>query len=184
MTKQTKQKKNLILVGPMGAGKSSVGRQLANKLHFKFIDSDQYIMDKTGTTIQTIFDFEGEAGFRQREKTAIAEICQQGGQVIATGGGAVLLEANQTELSQAGYIIYLHSSVEQLMQRLSKDTSRPLLQNDDPQAVLINLMQVRDPIYRQLADIVLKTEQRPIYRVVDDLIDLLVQKDLLPVTDR
>lgn len=160
---------NIFLVGPMGAGKSTVGRQLAESLAFDFKDSDQEIQRRTGVDIPTIFEFEGEEGFRQRERQVIDDLSQETGIVMATGGGAVLLADNRRDLTSRGVVIYLHCSPEQQYSRTSRDRNRPLLYTDDPLARLRALMEERDALYRQVADMVVSTERRGTSPVVKEI---------------
>lgn len=160
---------NIFLVGPMGAGKSTVGRQLAEALSFEFKDSDQEIQRRTGVDIPTIFEYEGEEGFRNRERQVIDQLSQQDGIVLATGGGAVLRPENRQDLTSRGVVIYLHCSPEQQYSRTSRDRNRPLLHTDDPLARLRDLMGERDPLYRQVADMVVSTERRGTSSVVKEI---------------
>lgn len=152
--------RNVFLVGPMGAGKSTIGRLLAKELHYPFKDSDREIEARTGADIPWIFDVEGEEGFREREETMIAELVQERGIVLATGGGVVMREANRKALADNGLVVYLRTSVEQQLQRTAKDRQRPLLQTADPERVLRDLMERRDPLYREIAHLVIDTDQR------------------------
>lgn len=160
---------NIFLVGPMGAGKSTIGRQLAEALSFEFKDSDQEIQRRTGVDIPTIFEFEGEEGFRQRERQVIAELTGEDNIVLATGGGAVLDADNRRELAARGVVIYLYCSPEQQFSRTSRDRNRPLLDTEDPLERLRELMEVRDPLYRQVADMVVSTEKRGTSSVVKEI---------------
>jgi shikimate kinase len=160
---------NIFLVGPMGAGKSTVGRQLAQSLGFQFKDSDQEIQRRTGVDIPTVFEFEGEEGFRSRERQVIDELSQEEGIVLATGGGCVLRADNRRDLAARGLVIYLHCSPEQQHSRTSKDRNRPLLQTDEPLQRLRDLMAERDPLYRQVADLVVSTEKRGTASVVKEI---------------
>ncbi|MCG8072566.1 MAG: shikimate kinase AroK [Candidatus Thiodiazotropha taylori] len=160
---------NLFLIGPMGAGKTTVGRQLAEYFRKEFIDSDLEIQRRTGVDIPTIFEFEGEEGFRQREQEVIDELTQREEVVLATGGGAVIREQNRKALSSRGLVIYLHCTVEQQFERTHRDKNRPLLQTDDPMAKLKSLMAERDPLYRQTADLLISTEGRNTQAVVQDI---------------
>jgi shikimate kinase len=160
---------NIFLIGPMGAGKSTVGRQLAESLGYEFRDSDREIQRRTGVDIPTIFEFEGEEGFRQRERQVVDELSQEEGIVLATGGGAVLRAENRQDLTTRGVVIYLHCSPEQQYARTSRDRNRPLLQTADPLGRLRELMEERDPIYRQVADIVVSTEKRGTASVVKEI---------------
>ncbi|RLW60440.1 MAG: shikimate kinase I [gamma proteobacterium symbiont of Stewartia floridana] len=161
--------RNLFLIGPMGAGKTTVGRQLAEYFRKEFIDSDLEIQRRTGVDIPTIFEFEGEEGFRQREQEVIDELTQREEVVLATGGGAVIREQNRKALSSRGLVIYLHCTVEQQFERTHRDKNRPLLQTDDPMAKLKSLMAERDPLYRQTADLLISTEGRNTQAVLQDI---------------
>jgi shikimate kinase len=160
---------NIFLVGPMGAGKSTVGRQLAESLSYTFKDSDQEIQRRTGVDIATIFEFEGEEGFRTRERQVIDDLVAEERIVLATGGGVILNAENRQNLAARGVVIYLHCTPEQQHARTSRDRSRPLLQTDDPLARLRELMDERDPLYRQVADLVVSTEKRGTASVVKEI---------------
>ncbi|MCO6059682.1 shikimate kinase AroK [Pseudomonas sp. MOB-449] len=162
--------RNLILIGPMGAGKSTIGRLLAKELRLPFKDSDKEIEQRTGADIPWIFDVEGEQGFRDREQAMIEELCEQGGVVLATGGGAVLRPANRQALRSGGRVVYLHTSVEQQIERTARDRNRPLLRSADPGKVLRDLMAIRDPLYREIADIIIETDERPPRMVVQEIL--------------
>ena len=164
---------NLILVGPMGAGKSTIGRLLAKELRIPFKDSDKEIEDRTGADIPWIFDVEGEQGFREREQAMIAELCEMQGVVIATGGGAVLREANRASMTKGGQVIYLFTSIEHQLGRTSRDRNRPLLQTANPEKVLVDLMLFRDPLYREIANLVIETDERPPRLVVQEILERL-----------
>ena len=151
------QSGNLILVGMMGAGKTTVGRLLARRLKRVYYDSDEEIERRCGVRIAVIFDIEGEAGFRARESQVIAELCALEGIVLATGGGAVLAEANRRCLAARGTVVYLHARPAQLWQRVRHDRNRPLLATPEPQKKLEELYAVRDPLYREVADLVVDT---------------------------
>lgn len=167
--------RNLILVGPMGAGKSTIGRLLAKELHLPFKDSDKEIEVRTGADIPWIFDVEGEAGFREREQTVLADLCREDGLVLATGGGAVLRAENRAALHAGGRVIYLHTSVEQQLERTARDRNRPLLRTANPGQVLRELLATRDPLYREIADVVIETDQRPPRMVVQEILSRLEQ---------
>lgn len=164
---------SIFLVGPMGAGKSTVGRFLAERLGYEFIDSDHEIEDRTGVTIPMIFDIEGEAGFRQREIAVIDELTQRPNIVLATGGGVVLAEDNRRALRSRGFVIYLRSSVESLVQRTKNDRNRPLLQTGDPETVIRQILEARDPLYVEIADLVIETQQVSVFRVVKHIHETL-----------
>ncbi len=157
----------------MGAGKSTIGKQLASRLSFQFVDTDHFIEDKTGADIPWIFDIEGESGFRDRETNALAEIIKNNNTVIATGGGIVLREENQSLIKQAGEVVYLTASVEQLVERTFKDKKRPLLQVDDPKKRIVELFEQRDPIYRELADHIVVTDKLNAKLVVHKICELI-----------
>ncbi len=170
---------NIFIVGPMGAGKTTIGKQLAKNLGWEFLDSDHEIVARTGVQIPIIFDVEGEAGFRKREKNMIDELTQRHQLVLATGGGAVLDQDNRRVLSQRGVVVYLRASAEQLYKRTARDRNRPLLQTEDPMTKIKELLQQRDPLYREVADIVMETGEENIRAVVKQLMDQLKQADLL-----
>ncbi len=164
---------NLFLVGPMGAGKTTVGRQLSDMLRMEFIDSDHEIQRRTGVDIPTIFEFEGEEGFRNREQAVIDELTAKEGIILATGGGAILREANRLHLSSRGFVVYLECTPEQQFERTRRDKNRPLLQTENPLEKLQALLRVRDPLYRQTADLVISTEGRNTQSVVREIIKCL-----------
>ncbi len=150
---------NLILVGAMGAGKSSIGKRLAAHLGLRFVDADRDIELHTGASIGTIFDCEGESGFRQRERIALERLLADDGQVIATGGGVVLDAGNRRDLRARGYVIWLQVDVQTQLDRLSRDRSRPLLRREDREQVLRDIATVRTPLYAEVADLVFDTRQ-------------------------
>ena len=163
------QASNIFLVGPMGAGKTSVGKQLAKALQRNFFDSDKEIEDRTGVNIPTIFDIEGEKGFRVRESQVIDDLTQQDRIVLATGGGAVLAVQNQKVLQSRGIVFYLYASIDQLYQRTHRDRNRPLLQTDNPKQKITELLEIRDPIYRAVADFVIETDGQTVRKVVEEI---------------
>jgi shikimate kinase len=173
------QNESIFLVGPMGAGKSTVGRLLADKLRYQFKDSDHEIEARTGTTIPTIFDIEGEQGFRDREQAVIDELTQQPGLVLATGGGAVLRPENRQALAGRGFVVYLKSPVHALVQRTRFDRNRPLLQTDNPAEVLERIVKEREPLYQEVADLVIETEFYSVHRVVKQILDRLEQEHII-----
>lgn len=153
---------NIFLVGPMGTGKTTIGRHLATALGLRFFDLDHEIEERCGTTVAWIFDIEGEQGFRRREAQVLDELTSLEGVVLATGGGAVLQSENRSRLAARGTVVYLKSELEQLLARTKYDKKRPLLQVDDPKAVLKKLIYERDPLYQEVADVVVATRsQRP-----------------------
>lgn len=157
----------------MGAGKSTIGRLLSTELKLEFKDSDKEIEDRCGCNIPWIFDVEGEIGFREREVMAIDEITLESGVLMATGGGAVLREENRKHLKSRGTVIYLNTSVDQQLARTAKDKNRPLLQTKDPREVLQKLYNQRDPLYQEVADIIIKTDDRHPKYVVQDIVKKL-----------
>jgi shikimate kinase len=161
--------RNIFLVGPMGAGKSTIGRQLARTLKKRFIDSDKAIEERTGASISLIFDLEGECGFRRRESAMIEELSGLDDVVLATGGGAVLDEANRANLMSRGFVIYLSAPTELLVERTARDRSRPLLQTENPARRVAELLEARDPLYRQVADLVVQTNRRSTRQVVKEV---------------
>ncbi|WP_370292221.1 shikimate kinase AroK [Thalassolituus sp.] len=161
--------KSVFLIGPMGAGKSTIGRLLSQELRFEFHDSDKVIEQRCGADIPWIFEKEGEQGFREREEQVIDELTQLSGIVLATGGGAVMREQNRIHLGSRGTVVYLCTSVDQQLARTARDRNRPLLQTEDPEAVLRDLFATRDPLYRSVADIIIETDQRNPRWVVQEL---------------
>ncbi len=155
----------------MGAGKSTIGKRLADALGKTFVDSDHEIEARTGVSIPTIFDIEGETGFRNRESTVIDELTQQKDVVLATGGGAILRKENRSHLSARGLVVYLSATAEQLYNRTRHDRNRPLLQNDDPLGTLQALLDQRDPLYREVADLVVETDERSVQQAIPELIE-------------
>ncbi|MFT5110976.1 MAG: shikimate kinase [Parasphingorhabdus sp.] len=151
---------NLILVGPMGVGKTTVGKALAKVTGREFVDLDQEIEYRTGVSIPTIFDIEGEDGFRKRETEIIQEYTDKSNLVIATGGGAVGRSENRKAITRSALVIYLKAPVEVLIQRTRNNRNRPLLNDRDPASTLINLMEEREPLYQEVADIVIEVDDR------------------------
>lgn len=160
---------NIFLIGPMGAGKSTIGRLLAAELHLPFCDTDKAIEDRCGADIPWIFDVEGEDGFRARESSMLAELSEDNGLVLATGGGIILLAENRKMLRSRGFVVYLRASVDQQTARTSKDKNRPLLQSGEPREVLEQLMSVRDPLYSEVADMMIDTDSRSPKDVAKDI---------------
>lgn len=165
----------LFLIGPMGAGKSTMGRQLSRKLHLQFFDSDRVIEEHTGADIPLIFELEGEEGFRKREQEVIDELTQIPNIVLATGGGAILKPENREHLKNRGLVIYLHSDISHLLERTKHDKNRPLLQTADPGRKLRELMEAREPLYRETADIVINTGEKSIRSVINVILGRLKQ---------
>lgn len=152
-----KQSENIYLVGLMGAGKTTIGRQLARLLKLPFYDSDKAIEERTGVDIPTIFEFEGEEGFRNREQKMLAQLTEIKGIVMATGGGAILREDNRTLLMENGFVVYLHCEVDKLLERTRRDAQRPLLNTEDPHERLETLFAQRQPLYAASADFTIDT---------------------------
>ena len=165
---------NLFLVGPMGSGKSAVGRALAASLHRTFHDSDDVIEARTGVDIPFIFEKEGETGFRLREARVIAELTAEKGIILATGGGAIMNDESRQHLGARGFVVYLKTSVDQQLRRTSRGRDRPLLdQVDDRRAILESLMIAREPLYLEIADLVVETDGRKVRAVASEILDRL-----------
>jgi shikimate kinase len=148
----------VFLVGPMGAGKTTIGKYLAQQLNLQFADTDTEIEARTGADIPWIFDVEGEQGFRDREQQAVEEMTLWDNVLLATGGGVIMRQENRRVLAARGFVIYLHATVEEQVRRTHRDRRRPLLQDGDPEEILRDLMVVRDPLYREIADHVIDTD--------------------------
>ena len=173
-------KRNLYLVGMPGSGKSTIGKVLSRHLKLDFVDADQELVSRTGVSIANIFQVEGEAGFRVRESQLLAVLCQRDGVLLATGGGAVLSPDNREVLQQTGIVIYLHATLDHLWQRTRHDSRRPLLQTENPRAVLKSLLDTRDPLYRQVADLIVETGRQSVGKLVSEIDRQLVQRNLWP----
>ncbi|WP_434353223.1 shikimate kinase AroK [Psychrobacter sp. HD31] len=164
---------SIFFVGPMGAGKTTIGKLLAKKLGRKFIDSDWYIQECTGADIPWIFEKEGEEGFRQRETSALDELTKLPNLVLATGGGAVMRKQNRKMLQERGLVVYLNASVDVQVERTRKDKNRPLLKNPSPRQVLHRLYTHRHPYYQQLADVEVITGHTYPKQMVAEIIEAL-----------
>jgi len=164
---------NVFLIGPMGAGKSAVGRQLARLLHMNFMDSDDEIESRTGVDIAFIFEKEGEEGFRKREAKVIEDLSKMEGLVLATGGGAVIDPQNRSVLGARGFVVYLYTTVEQQLARTQKGRERPLLENGDRKQILEELMADRESLYREIADVVVETDGRKVKAVANEILERL-----------
>lgn len=173
-----RQLENIHLIGMPGSGKSTVGRGLARRLGLGFVDADEEVVSRTGVPIATIFELEGEEGFRLREAHVLADLCARSGLVIATGGGAILREDNRSLLRGRGVVVYLHATLEHLRQRTHRDTRRPLLQAGNPEAVLAALLERREPLYRELADVVVETGRQSVGKLAQEIIAALARAHL------
>lgn len=168
------EKRNIFLIGPMGAGKSTIGRQLAQSLNMEFIDSDSEIEQRAGADISWIFDVEGEEGFRKREERILNELTQRQGIVLSTGGGSVMSKETRNHLSARGIVIYLETTVEKQYQRTQRDKKRPLLQGvEDTRQVLEDLAKIREPLYEEIADITLQTDEQSAKVMANNIIEML-----------
>jgi len=163
----------------MGAGKSTIGLLLSKELNSPFYDIDKVIEERAGANIPWIFDIEGEQGFRLREEQTIDEITLLSSCIVATGGGAVLLKRNRINLAARGFVVYLQTTVEQQLERTAKDKNRPLLQADSPRAVLSALMEVREPLYDEVADLIIQTDKRHPRAVVTEIIKKIQENNIL-----
>ncbi len=160
---------SIFLVGPMGSGKSAVGRRLARELGCEFIDSDEVIEERSGVDIPFIFEREGEAGFRQRESRIIDELTLVPGIVLATGGGSAQDPESRAHLHDRGFVVYLHTSIDQQLKRTRSGHDRPMLKTGDPREILTRLMAIRDPQYREIAHVVIDTDGRRVPSVVREI---------------
>lgn len=167
------ERPSVFLVGPMGAGKTTLGRQLAAALGYSFVDSDHEIEARTGADIPWIFDVEGEEGFRRRETQVIDDLTRRAGIVLATGGGAVLRPENRAALHERGFVVYLSASIDHLLARTARDRNRPLLQTDDPRAVFERLLAAREPLYRDVAHLEVNTDAGNVRDAVNTIIGCL-----------
>ncbi|QOI10902.1 shikimate kinase AroK [Blochmannia endosymbiont of Colobopsis nipponica] len=168
------EKRNIFLIGPMGAGKSTIGRQLAQYLNMEFFDSDQEIERRTGANISWVFDVEGEDGFRFREEKVINELTDKNGIVLATGGGSIKSRENRNRLSSRGFVIYLETTIEKQLVRTQRDKKRPLLKtNNASQKILEALAIEREPLYQEIADITVRTDEQSVRMVINRIIGIL-----------
>ncbi len=161
--------KNIILIGPMGAGKTTLGKIIANKYKLVFKDCDKEIEQLAGVQIPLIFEYEGEEGFRKRETLVLKDLCEQDGLLVATGGGAILKPENQKVMRSKGIIIFLNASVDTQFYRTKKDNNRPLLKGGNPKEKLAQLFKIRLPIYKDLADITINANRNNIKTVINDI---------------
>ena len=170
-------KGNLFLVGMMGAGKTTLGRALARRLGREFADTDKVLVERTGVPVATIFEIEGEEGFRRRESAVLAELAVQEGLVIATGGGAVLSQANRELMRSHGTVIYLRARLESLWDRTRQDTTRPLLQTPDPRGTLAQILTAREPFYNEAAHVIVDTGAQSATSLASKIIAALRARD-------
>jgi len=165
---------NIILVGPMGSGKTTIGRRLSERLTLDFFDSDHEIVNTTGVSIDHIFDVEGEKGFRARESDVLKKLCSMPNIVLATGGGAVILEENRELMKKASSIIYLSSSVDQILRRTAKSKTRPLLEkSNNRRKTITDIVEARDPLYREVSSNIIDTNGKKLNEVIDEIIEAL-----------
>jgi len=165
---------NIILVGPMGSGKTTIGRRLSESLNLDFFDSDHEIIDTTGVSIDHIFDVEGEKGFRTRESDVLKKLCNMPNIVLATGGGAVTLEENRELIMKSGSVIYLLSSVDQILRRTAKSKTRPLLEkSNNRRKTIISILEARDSLYKEVASLNINTNGKKLNEVIDEIIEAL-----------
>ncbi len=164
---------NIVFIGLMGAGKTTIGRQVAQYYKWPFLDTDKVIEERTGVSIPLIFELEGEAGFRKRETDVVKELSARKNTVIATGGGAILNAVNRNYLQKNARIFYLKADIDHLFERTSRDKNRPLLQTDNPKQRLYELLKEREPIYLNMADWVVETNGRSIYKVVNEIVKIV-----------
>jgi len=168
------EKRNIFLIGPMGAGKSTIGRELADRLHLEFFDSDQEIERRTGADIAWVFDLEGEEGFRKREEGVIEDLSEKQGIVLATGGGSVISTQVRNRLSARGIVVYLETTIDKQVARTQRDRRRPLLQtSEEPRTVLENLAVERNPLYEEIADVIVKTDDQSAKVVAHKIVERL-----------
>lgn len=167
---------NIVLIGPMGSGKTTVGRRLAEQLKIDFYDADHEIINKTGVSIDHIFDVEGEQGFRKRESDVLEELTSMHNIVLATGGGAVLSEGNRLLLKKSGSVIYLLSSVDQILRRTAKSKTRPLLENSsDRRKTISDIIDSRDPLYREIATFIINTNGKKLNEIINEIQSFLAK---------
>jgi len=165
---------NLILVGPMGSGKTTIGRRLSERLTLDFFDSDHEIVNTTGVSIDHIFDVEGEKGFRARESDVLKKLCSMPNIVLATGGGAIILKENRELMKKASSIIYLSSSVDQILRRTAKSKTRPLLEkSNNRRKTITDIVEARDPLYREVSSHIIDTNGKKLNEVIDEIIEAL-----------
>ena len=161
---------NIILVGPMGSGKTTIGRRLSESLSLDFFDSDHEIIESTGVSIDHIFDVEGEKGFRARESDVLKKLCNIPNIVLATGGGSVILEENREMMKKAGFVVYLSSSVDQILRRTEKSKTRPLLEkSNNRRKTITDIVEARDPLYKEVASLIINTNGKKLNEIIDEI---------------
>ena len=165
----TNQKGNIILIGPMGSGKTSTGRMLAKEMGYAFVDTDEEVTKRTGVSIAYIFDVEGEEGFRKRECLALKECLNDNNTILSTGGGIVLSKENRDLLQDRGTVVYLQTSIRSQVKRTASTNNRPLLQNNDPEETLEKLMLTRAPLYEEIADITIMTDNKSLQEMSKEI---------------
>lgn len=165
--------KNIFLIGPMGAGKTTVGKLLAKKLAYDFYDTDKEIEKNTGAQVSWIFDLEGEAGFRKRETTVLEQLTKRNPVVLATGGGIILEQKNRMLLTGQGKVVYLAVSIEEQIKRIGQSKDRPLLTQDKVEETLVNLAKKRQALYEEVADITIETTHKSPARIVSEILEAL-----------
>ena len=168
---------NIFLVGMMGAGKTTLGKALAARLHRELVDTDRALVERTGVQVATIFEIEGEAGFRRRETAVLAKVCTHDAQVVATGGGIILAEENRNLMRESGTVVYLRARLESLWERTHLDTTRPLLSTPDPRARIAELLQEREPLYQASAHVVVDTGSQSAATLVTRVLAALREHD-------
>lgn len=168
---------NIFLVGMMGAGKTTLGKALAARLEREFVDTDRALVQRTGVPVATIFEIEGEEGFRRREAAVLDELCAHDRRVVATGGGVVLEERNRSRMRESGTVVYLRARLENLWERTRQDTTRPLLATPDPRARLAQLLQEREPLYRDTAHVIVDTGSQSAATLVNRVLAALRDHD-------
>lgn len=172
--------RTIFLVGMMGAGKTTIGRALAQRLRRPFVDTDRVLVERTGVPIATIFEIEGEPGFRRRESALLAEMAREPGRVVATGGGIVLDPANREVMRTHGTVLYLRARLDSLWERVRHDTTRPLLATEQPREKLAQLMEERDPLYRDAAHLIVDTGPQSAASLVGRIVTALESRDTAP----
>jgi len=168
-----KKYKNIYLIGLMGSGKTTLGKILSKKLDKSFYDSDQVIEETLGVDVPMIFEYEGEAGFREREKDILKELVSKKNIVLATGGGIILSESNRDLLSENGIVIYLKSHQKDLILRMKNDKTRPLLKNGNIEEIIKKLCKEREPLYEEIADFEIMTKNKRIHEIVNEIIRVI-----------